>query len=116
VPQRLMAVLRESATRLAGRHQQFRNFLAQQGSPSGFTAAEIAHMVLSDGASPARKLTFSRIKLRPLLPQREACFLEQVLDILAPGYEREQEAINPALVRKQEGDEVVVGELGGHHN
>jgi hypothetical protein len=58
-------------------------------------------MVLGDRAGPTGKLTLFQIEFRPLLPQREASLLQQVLDIFSPRYEGEQKAINPALVGKQ---------------
>lgn len=86
---------------LPRRHKQFRHFLAQQGLPDGFAAAEIAHMVLGDRAGPARKLALFRIEFRLLLPQRQTSLLKQVLHILAPRHEGEQKPINPALVGKR---------------
>jgi hypothetical protein len=55
-------------------------------------------MVLGDRAGPTYKLALFRIELRPLLSQREASLLKQVLDILTPRHEGEQKAVNPALV------------------
>ena len=103
-----MPIVEERGVSSAGDDEGLRGFLAEEILPGGFAAAEIADVIVGNGAGPTDKGTDFRVIFVPAFPEGDAGLLIQILGIGTRRDQSDQKPVDAALVGHQEGHELVV--------